>query len=124
MSIHPHCTLYGIHTHSFTLAAMHSSMVMSIQHFITSPLDVTLVDNTPRLLDILNSTERLSKLLNKRDDRGYTLLHAAAERNEPESLKCLLIKEGIYMYVVVRSLCDTMQPSLYAYYIDTTAPLY
>jgi ankyrin repeat protein len=87
-------------------------MVVSIQHFITSPLDVTLVDNTPRLLNILNSTERLSKLLNKRDDRGYTLLHAAAERNQPESLKCLLIKEGtyMYMYVVLRSARNTMQP--------------
>ena len=97
----------GTHTHK---AAMHSSMVMSIQHFITNPLDVTLVDNTPRLLEILNRTERLSKLLNKRDDRGYTLLHAAAERNQPESLKCLLIKEGMFSCLMLpQTSMDTMQ---------------
>lgn len=86
-----------VHSHTpLTHVAMHSSMVMSIQHLVINPLDVTLVDNTPRLLEILNRTERLPKLLNKRDDRGYTLLHAAAERNQPESLKCLLIKEGMF----------------------------
>ena len=70
-------------------------MMMSIQHLLNQPLNVMLVDNTPQLLEVLNRAERLPRLLNKRDDRGYTLLHAAAERNQPESLKCLLIKEGI-----------------------------
>ena len=70
-------------------------MIMSVQYLLNQPLDPTLVDNTPRLLEVLNRSQCLSKLLNKRDDRGYTLLHIAAERNQPESLKCLLIKEGV-----------------------------
>ena len=74
---------------------LHSSMIMSIQYLLNQPLDPTLVDNTPRLLEVLNRSQHLPKLLNKRDDRGYTLLHIAAERNQPESLKCLLIKEGL-----------------------------
>ena len=61
---------------------------------IDPPLDPTLVDNTPKLLDLLNKTDRLQKVLAKRDERGFTLLHIAAERNQPESLKCLLIKDG------------------------------
>ena len=79
---------------TYPCAFVHSTMLTSIQQFINQPLDATLVDNTPRLLEVLNKSERLSRLLNKRDDRGYTLLHMAAERNQPESLKCLLIKEG------------------------------
>lgn len=63
-------------------------------NIIDPPFDPTLVDNTPRLLDLLNKTDRLQKVLAKKDERGYTLLHAAAERNQPESLKCLLIKDG------------------------------
>ena len=57
-------------------------------------VDPTLVDNTARLLDTLNKSDRLAKLLCRKDERGYTLLHLAAERNQPESLKCLLIKNG------------------------------
>lgn len=63
-------------------------------NFIDPSFDPTLVDNTPRLLDILNKTDRLPKILAKKDERGFTLLHVAAERNQPESLKCLLIKDG------------------------------
>lgn len=59
-----------------------------------SDMDFALVENTPRLLDVLNKSDRLTRLLNRRDYRGYTYLHYAAERNQPESLKCLLIKEG------------------------------
>lgn len=66
----------------------------SIRNAIDPPLDPTLVENTPRLLDVLNRSDRLPRLLGKRDSRGYTLLHLAAEKNQPESLKCLLIKEG------------------------------
>lgn len=70
-------------------------IISGLKNVIDRPLDPTLVDNTPKLLDILNkAADRLPKLLNKRDERGYTLLHFAAERNQPESLKCLLIKEG------------------------------
>ena len=66
----------------------------SIKNLIDPPFDPTLVENAAKLLDLLNRTERLQKLLNKRDERGYTLLHIAAEKNKPESLKCLLIKDG------------------------------
>ena len=58
--------------------------------------DPTLVDDPERLLDVLNSSERLVRLLTRRDDRGFTLLHYAAEKNQPESLKCLLVKQGQY----------------------------
>ena len=63
---------------------------------VDTVIDAALVDNTPRLLDILNglNTEKLRKVLTRTDERGYTPLHLAAERNQPESLKCLLIKEG------------------------------
>lgn len=63
-------------------------------NIIDPPFDPTLVDNTPRLLDHLNKTDRLQKVLAKKDERGFTLLHVAAERDQPESLKCLLIKDG------------------------------
>ena len=70
-------------------------IISGLKNVIDRPLDPTLVDSTHKLLDILNkAADRLPKLLNKRDERGYTLLHFAAERNQPESLKCLLIKEG------------------------------
>lgn len=72
----------------------------SIRSVIDPALDPTLVENTPRLLDILNRSERLPKLLGRRDHRGYTLLHLAAEKNQPESLKCLLIKEGEVLEIV------------------------
>lgn len=68
--------------------------INSIRHAMDSYLDPSLVENTPRLLDVLNRSDRLQRLLMRRDSRGYTLLHLAAERNQPESLKCLLIKEG------------------------------
>ena len=84
---------------TYPSSSVRSTMLTSIQQFINQPLDGTLVDNTPRLLEVLNKSERLSRLLNKRDDRGYTLLHIAAERNQPESLKCLLIKEGMYSLI-------------------------
>ena len=54
-----------------------------------------MVDDSVYLLDVLNRTRFLSDLLTKQDDRGYTLLHIAAERNRLESLKCLLIKKGM-----------------------------
>lgn len=59
-------------------------------------IDASLVDNTSRLLDLLNelNKEKLQKVLNRTDERGFTPLHLAAERNRPESLKCLLIKDG------------------------------
>ena len=56
-----------------------------------------MVDDTMQLLDVLNKTRFLQDLLNKQDDRGYTLLHIAAEKNCLESLKCLLIKKGYHM---------------------------
>ena len=64
------------------------------------PLDPHLVDNTPRLLETLNShkADKLQKLLVRKDGRGYTLLHLAVERNQSESLKCLLIKEGKWVF--------------------------
>jgi len=71
----------------------------NIVHSIKQAIDLqdpALVDNTPRLLEVLNTNraDRLHKLLTRKDSRGYTLLHLAAERNQPESIKCLLIKEG------------------------------
>ena len=60
-----------------------------------------MVDDTVYLLDVLNRTRFLSDLLNKWDDRGYTLLHIAAERNHLESLKCLLIKKGIFHKFII-----------------------
>lgn len=71
------------------------SVISSIRQAMDHGLDPALVDNTPRLLDMLNRSDKLQKLLLRRDGRGYTLLHLAAERNQPESLKCLLIKEGM-----------------------------
>ena len=59
------------------------------------PVDFNMVDDTVHLLDVLNKTHFLQDLLNKQDDRGYTLLHVAAERNCHDSLKCLLIKKGM-----------------------------
>ena len=87
-------------------------IINSIMNVIDPPLDPTLVENTPRLLDILNKSDRLPKLLNKRDDRGYTLIHFAAEKNEPESLKCLLIKEGKLSREMFASLCTVGWPEL------------
>ena len=66
----------------------------TICNVVEALVDPTLVDNTPRLLNLLDKAERVHELLNWRDERGYTLVHLAAERNQPESLKCLLIKEG------------------------------
>lgn len=66
----------------------------SIRNVIDPPVDVSLVDNTAKLLDLLNKSDRVTKLLNRRDARGFTLVHLAVERNRPESLKCLLIKSG------------------------------
>lgn len=80
-----------------TIKAMSSltpNFINSIMHVMDPALDPSLVENTPRLLDVLNRSDRLSRLLLRRDSRGYTLLHIAAEKNQPESLKCLLIKEG------------------------------
>lgn len=77
------------------MSSLPPSFISSIRHALDQGLDPTLVDNTPRLLDTLNRSDKLQKLLVRRDGRGYTLLHLAAERNQPESLKCLLIKEGI-----------------------------
>ncbi len=59
-------------------------------------IDASLIDNTARLLELLNDlgADRLQKVLGRTDERGYTPLHVAAERNQPESLKCLLIKDG------------------------------
>jgi ankyrin repeat protein len=59
-------------------------------------IDAALVDNTARLLDLLNGLcdDKLRRALDRRDERGYTPLHVAAERNQPESLKCLLIKDA------------------------------
>lgn len=59
-------------------------------------VDASLIDNTARLLDLLNELnhEKLQKILTRTDQRGYTPVHIAAERNQPESLKCLLIKDG------------------------------
>ena len=67
-----------------------------ISSIVDPVIDANLIDNTSRLLDLLNdlSAERLQRALERRDERGYTPLHLAAERNQPESLKCLLIKDG------------------------------
>ena len=59
-------------------------------------MDPSLVDDTDRLIDFLSASERLPRLLSRKDDRGYTLLHYAAERDRPESLKILLINGGKY----------------------------
>lgn len=63
---------------------------------VDTVIDAPLIDNTSRLLDLLNDLNpgKLKKVLNRTDERGYTPLHIAAERNQPESLKCLLIKDG------------------------------
>ena len=68
-------------------------------------IDASVVDNTSRLLDLLNNLgpDKLQRVLSRTDERGFTPLHLAAERNRPESLKCLLIKDGIYR--AKRSLC-------------------
>lgn len=76
------------------MSSLTPGFISSIRNVMQSDMDFVLVDNTPRLLDMLNRSDRLTKLLNRRDSRGYTYLHYAAERNQPESLKCLLIKEG------------------------------
>ena len=69
-------------------------LLTGLRGVLDPPLDTSLVDKPPRLLDALNRSDKLQKLLSKRDERGFTLLHIAAEKNQPESLKCLLIKEG------------------------------
>ena len=78
---------------------------------VDTAIDAPLIDNAARLLDLLNglSPEKLRRILNRSDERGYTPLHIAAERNQPESLKCLLIKDGelinlykLYMYAAIR----------------------
>lgn len=71
-----------------------NNFISSIRNVMEPALDPSLVENTPRLLDVLNRSDRLPRLLIRRDSRGFTLLHCAAEKNQPESLKCLLIKEG------------------------------
>ena len=76
------------------MASVTGTFLHSIRNAMEPTLDPSLVDNTPRLLDMLNRSDRLARLLVRRDARGYTLLHLAAEKNQPESLKCLLIKEG------------------------------
>lgn len=77
------------------MTAKGEKLFNAFMSFIDPPFDPTLVEHPAKLLDVLNKTERLQKLLTKKDDRGYTLLHLAAEKNQPESLKCLLIKEGM-----------------------------
>ncbi len=76
------------------MALIHKGIMHTLMSAVEGPLDPTLVDNTAKLLDLLNGCNNIQKLLNKRDERGYALVHFAAERNRPESLKCLLIKEG------------------------------
>ncbi|XP_019849257.1 PREDICTED: leucine-rich repeat serine/threonine-protein kinase 1-like [Amphimedon queenslandica] len=63
----------------------------SFLRFFEPSVDPSLVDDTDRLIDFLSASERLPRLLSRKDDRGYTLLHYAAERDRPESLKILLI---------------------------------
>ena len=84
------------------------------------PLDPSLVSNTPRLLEALNKADRLQKLLNKRDGRGYTLLHIAAEKNQPESLKCLLIKEGWcwLSYLLIFQLAEQLKGLILVFVIN------
>ena len=62
--------------------------------FFESPIDPTLVDDPDRLLDYISACERLPRVLARRDDRGYTLLHYAAERNQSDSLEMLLVNGG------------------------------
>lgn len=62
--------------------------------FFESPLDPSLVDDPDRLLDYINSCERLTRLLSRHDDKGYGLLHYAAEKNQSESLEILLVNGG------------------------------
>ena len=62
------------------------------------PVDFLLVDDSLQLLDVLSKSRCLPNLFNKRDDRGYTLLHTATERNQLASLKCLLIKKGKHIF--------------------------
>lgn len=76
------------------MSSIAPSFINSIRNVMQTDMDFALVDNTARLLDMLNRSDKLTRLLNRRDYRGYTYLHYAAERNQPESLKCLLIKEG------------------------------
>ena len=78
------------------LLKMSSSLGRLLSSIVDPVMDASLVDNTTRLLDVLNglSPERLHKVLTRTDERGFTPLHLAAERNQPESLKCLLIKDG------------------------------
>ena len=73
-----------------------SSYRRFLSSIVDTVIDASLLDNTSRLLDLLNglNAEKLQKALNRTDERGFTPLHIAAERNQPESLKCLLIKEG------------------------------
>ena len=64
--------------------------------FFEPAIDPSIVEDISRLLDYLNNIdkERLPRLLQKRDDRGYSLLHYAAQKIEPESLVLLLVNEG------------------------------
>ena len=68
--------------------------------FFEPAIDPSLVEDSSRLLDYLNNfdRERLPRLLQRRDDRGYTLLHYAAERNQPQCLEILLVNEGSNNY--------------------------
>ena len=77
-----------------TSAKQPGGLITRVKKMIDPPFDPTLVENTPRLLDVLNKSDKLQKLFSKTDERGFTLLHIAAEKNQPESLKCLLIKDG------------------------------
>ena len=77
------------------MSSLGPSFLTSIRNVMGTDFDPGLVENTPRLLDMLNRCDRLHRVLTRRDTRGYTYLHYAAERNQPESLKCLLIKEGV-----------------------------
>ena len=74
---------------------MHILNSIVLHCLLNLPVDFNIVDDTVHLLDVLNKTQFLPELLNKQDDRDYTLLHIAAERNHQESLKCLLIKKGM-----------------------------
>ena len=64
--------------------------------FFEPAIDPSLVDDPNRLLDFLNNSdkERLPRLLQRRDDKGYTLIHYAAEGNQPGSLVMLLVNHG------------------------------
>lgn len=73
------------------------SSLRSIMDPPGTPCDPSLVDDAVHLLDVLNKTSntaRLQRYMERRDERGYTLLHVAAEKNRPSALKCLLIKGG------------------------------